>query len=110
MALLKAPIYGLDDKLFYGKLGDVIWDGKHLSTEPQRIDKLRSILGPYELTSESGTERFDPGEDPEAWIKNLHRFHKSVELRAYRASEVRPLKPSPANGPRNRWSQGREAR
>ena len=91
MTLLKAPVYGLDDKLYYGKLGDVIWDGKRLYTKPPRNAKLRNILRPYELTTATGMERFDPENEPEAWIRNLYRRYLSAQLRVYRANEISPL-------------------
>ena len=91
MALLKAPVYGLDEKFHYGAVGYIVWDGKRLHTEPAKNDKLRSILRPYELTTASGMERFDAENDPEAWIKNLYRRYLSAELRVDRAKEVWPL-------------------
>jgi hypothetical protein len=90
MALLRAPVYGLDEKLHYGAVGYIVWDGKHLYTDPAKNAKLRSILRPYELTTASGMERFDAENDPEAWIKNLYRRYLSAELRVDRANEVLP--------------------
>ena len=92
MSLLKAPVYGLDEKFHYGKVGDIIWDGKRFYADPPKDEKLKNILRPYELATVTGKERFDPGSNPEAWIKNLYRQYVSVELRVYRANEIQPLK------------------
>ena len=90
MSLLKAPVYGFDDKFHYGKLGDVVWDGKRVSTEGRLRDPdgLQEILGPYEVTDEGKITRFDPDSGPEEWIKNLYRRYRSAELRVYRANGV----------------------
>jgi hypothetical protein len=109
MAIWKAPVYGLDEKLHYGKLGDVIWNEKNLSTEPAHA-KLKGLLQAYELNTQSGVQRFDPDESPLAWLKNLFRCYQSAALRVYRAQEVLPLMQSSSRAPKERWSLGRKSK
>ena len=68
MTLLKAPVYRLDAQRQYGKLGEVIWDGEHLFTNPPKDRMLAGILRPYKVKNLKGfTVKFDPQANPEAW-------------------------------------------
>jgi hypothetical protein len=91
MTLLKAPVYGFDEQQYYGKLGEIIWDGKRVYTDPPKDQALSEILRPYKVRNSKGfTVKFDPEANPEAWIENLYRFYVSAKLRIHR-----PV-PSPA--------------
>jgi hypothetical protein len=110
MAIWKAQAYGLDEKLRYGRLGDIICNEENLSSEPARHVKLKGLLQPYELSTESGLQKVNPNQSPLAWIQNLYRCYQSAALRVYRAKEVRPLKRSASLASKERWSLGREAK
>lgn len=67
-----------------GLLGTITWSGKEFSIDPE-VPVLRDVLK-LPLALPGGDELFS-SEDPERFMKELHRHYRGTGLRASKAKE-----------------------
>jgi hypothetical protein len=85
MVMLKATICKLSEDFDYEKLGEVIWDGEEIRVDRDNPELSRIASEAYWLGTPDQVEEFNPKDDPEAWIRNLHRRYPSPSIRVIQA-------------------------
>jgi hypothetical protein len=96
MVMLRATICKLSEDFDYEKPGEVIWDGKEIRVDRDISELHRIAAEPCWLGTPDKVEEFNPKDDPEAWILNLHRRYPSPGIRAIQASSTKRKLPQDA--------------
>ena len=96
MRELKASVFRLGEDFNCVKVGEIIWDGKEIRVDRDNPELRRIAAEPYWLGTPDKVEEFNPKDNPEAWILNLHRRYPSPSIRAIQASSMKRKLPQDA--------------
>jgi hypothetical protein len=83
MGMFRATICKLSEDFDYEKLGEVIWDRKEIRVDRENPELSRIAAEPSWLRTPDKVEEFNPKDDPEAWILNLHRRYPSPQYQGH---------------------------
>jgi hypothetical protein len=94
--MFRATICKLSEDFDYEKLGEVIWDRKEIRVDRENPELSRIAAEPSWLRTPDKVEEFNPKDDPEAWILNLHRRYPSPSIRVIQAVSTKRRLPQDA--------------
>ncbi len=86
---LKVTLYGLDNDANDIELGTIEWNGARWLLQPEGDSLLlQTLRDPIAIESASGFQPLRARDEPEEFLRQLHREFKSAYLRASKAVET----------------------